>query len=168
MAETDTSATEPVSRSPLWVRILLFVSLAANLLIIGVVTGAVLTREPQDRQGDPRLRDVGLGPLGFVLEQDDRKALRQDLARSAPKLRESRVAGRAAMARLLEELRSDTFDPAVVVEVFEIQRQAAGTRAEVGQAAVARRLAEMSLEERRRLADRIEKGMRRHGGPRGN
>ena len=82
-------------------RVTLFASLAVNLLIVGVVLGAVVTR---DRDGGPAdkmraARDLAPPPFVFALEPQDRRALMQDFRDAAPD-RPSRADVRARLGFL--------------------------------------------------------------------
>ena len=149
--------------SPLWMRILLVVSLGLNLLVIGAVAGAVITR---DRPGGPadRVRTArDIAPPAFVmaLEAEDRRALVTAFRGAAPDGRPNRKAMRQTLNALLQELRSEEFDPETVHSLLASQRNAALSRQTAGAEVFVAHIAGMSAEDRRAYADRLERLLRK-------
>ena len=60
------------ARTPLWLRIIFFLSLALNLLVAGLVIGHMLGDGPDRRV--PRVDRMG-GPMTFALSHEDRRAI---------------------------------------------------------------------------------------------
>ena len=155
-------APQPPQKPRRWLWPVLFLSLALNLLIVGIVVGAVL-------QGGDRRKDGDLGParslMGepFVraLEPEDRRALGRDILSNRDALRENRSDLRRRVEALLDALRQDTFDRAAVSDLLSEQRQLAVSRQEVGETFLLNRLEAMSAEERRAYADRLAKSLLR-------
>ena len=66
-------APDTVKKRP-WIKIILFASLAFNLLIVGLVVGTVMGG-PRDRDKNPILRDLGFGPFVQALDRSEKRAL---------------------------------------------------------------------------------------------
>lgn len=140
------------------VRIALAVSVALNLLIVGLVAGAVL------RDGGPRgrmLGDLEFGPFTEALTPEDRAALRQEFVRQMPDMRDMRRQMRTDFAALLDALRAEPFDAAAVRGLIEAQSQRMTGRLAVGQDLLVARIGAMTPEARADFADRLESRLRR-------
>ncbi len=143
-----------------WVRWALIVSLAVNLLVIGMVGGAVLSGGgPGD--GDRAARENRGSPFVRALEPGDRRAVMRGMIKERRQLRESREVLKARFDALLTALRAEEFDVDAARALVEQQRKATQDRVIVGETVVLTRIAEMSLEDRRAYADRLEAEVRR-------
>jgi len=143
-------------------RIALGISLALNLLVVGLVAGAVL------RDGGPRdrmVRDLDFGPFTEALSPEDRDALRRAFIDRAPDLRGARQEMRTDLEAFLAALRAEPFDPSALTQVMENQQGRLSRRIELGQDLLVERLAAMDGRERGAFADRLERRLRRGGGP---
>ena len=152
----------PPQKSLRGLRIALGVSVALNLLVVGLVAGAIL------RDGGPRdrmVRDLDLGPFTEALSQADRAAIRREFVARVPDLREARRAMRAEFGDLLGVLRAEPFDPDAMRAVMAGQRARMQERLDLGQDLLLERLTAMTPEARQGFADRLEERLRR--GPRG-
>lgn len=157
MADTAT----PKPAAPRWMRILLVVSLAFNLLILGLVLGAVLRGGPHDRR---IARDMGGAPFVMALAPADRAALIGEFHAEPGSLREDRRLLRERFHALLAALRAERFDRKAVQDLLAAQRGAAADRQAVGERLLLDRLEAMAPEARAAYADRLEHSLRR--GPR--
>lgn len=138
----------------------LFVSLTVNLLVAGLVIGALWTR------GDgvalrPVQVDVGLGLYTRALAEPDRAALREAWRGRGPDLRALRAARQADLTALVAALRAQPFEPAAVEAVLERQRQRHASQQDLARTLLAERLAILSPAERAAYADRLEALARR-------
>jgi len=162
MDETKTEATAAKGGGR-GLRIALGVSVALNLLVAGLVVGAVL------RDGGPRdrmLRDLDFGPFTEALTREDRDALRRDFVARSGGFRDMRAEMRADFNALLAALRAEPFDIDAARAVLEGQQTRLQSRLVLGQDLLLERLAAMSPEARAAFADRLEQGLRRGGGDR--
>lgn len=153
------SDTNPEPRN--WTKRLLVASLALNLLVAGVLAGAVLSGGPK---GGPQRFDLTAGPLTRAMDGPRRDAVRDALRDSDAFRASDRRNIRADMAVLIDTVRSDTFDEAAFRATLMRQRD----RLRAGQAAVidavAAQIRDMSHEEREAFADRLENQLRRGPG----
>ena len=114
----DTSNTSRPSRP--WLKITLFVSLALNLLIVGLVAGLAFSKSPRDRS--PLLRDLGYGPFMQALPRSDKRQIIETLRSREGSFRENRAEFRREFDAFLTVLRSDPLDDAELRRVVDNQR----------------------------------------------
>ena len=167
MADTDQKGASAQTRSPRWMRVMLVLSLALNLLFVGLVAGTMLgQRGPSGR--DAAGGDFRGQPLIRALEASDRRAVLDRLRRDTNPPRD-RIRGlRGRFQAYLEALRADTFDISDVEAVLLEQRTSVGGHQERIDAILLGELSEMSAEERRAYADRLEETIKRGGRRRGS
>lgn len=159
-----TQAPERTHRTPRWIKVVLVLSLALNLLIAGLVLGALVSGKGGER---PRSeRDMAGLPFLRALEPADRRAVLADLRRDAGSFRENRRETRARFASLLEALRAETFDREAVKVLLDEQRGIAVARQNTGERIILDRVVSMSVAERRAYADRLEQSLKRRRSPR--
>lgn len=156
MTMTDTDRKPP--RMRLWLRLLLVVSLALNLLVAGLAVGAVI------RFGEERERVRPPMPLGALLyrelPREDRKLLRDRNIGS----REEREARRRADAKELNAaLRAVPFDPARIVAFLEREATRQEGLEEAMRQAWLNRVTAMDDTDRAAYADRLQQALEHHG-----
>lgn len=157
--------TETEKKPRRWLFPLLVASLAANLLIVGIVVGAAFSR------GDAKRPDIGPArglvgePFIRALPADQRREMLKEIARDAPKIRKSREKLKARFDAFLAALRADPYDPEAVAKLMQEQRSAALRRQDIGEALLLQRLEAMTTEERAAYADALEKGLGRQRRP---
>ena len=161
---TTPAGPVPPSGAPRWMKVLLAVSLALNLGVLGLVGGAAL-RGAGDR-GRPDVRDIGFGPFSDALTPQDRQELRRAFLRDGGNPREMRRLMRSEVGTLLQVLRTEPLQEAELRAAFSQFQQRGKERLELGQRLLADRIIAMSPDDRARFADRLEEVMAR-GGPRG-
>ena len=161
MTEVPTPPSIP-DRPALWLRVLLFGSLALNLLVVGtVVTLFALHGEKDgDRRGPPRADRMG-GPLTFALSDEDRHAIGRAMREAYRAGRPDRGEVQAQYRAVVDALRSDPYDPAVVEQSLTRQSELAQDRQRIGNRLLLERLAAMNAEDRAAYADRIEEALDR-------
>lgn len=146
-----------------WGRAVLFVSLAANLLVVGLVVGAMLRHDRQDWGSNhrPPLRELGYGPYGQALSQSDRREIGKAMMRHSGDLQANRAEFRDQIATLLGALRMRPFDPEMVQNIIAGQQEKLFERQEIGRQLLLDRIEAMNDAERSAFADRLERSLRR-------
>lgn len=156
MTETNIRA-----RSPLWVKILLALSLAVNLAIVGLVAGLLIRAPGPLRGGGPGL-SYAL-PYIVALDREDRRAV-MGTVREDPDLPDRRDR-RAQFDDMLAALRADPLDEDVVRAVLARQASGVARVQSVAQEAWLELVSGMSAAERAAYADTVEQVLKK--GPRG-
>lgn len=146
----NTASTKP-HRAMRWA---LFVSLALNLLIVGVVAGTVLSGGPK-RGMPPGERSVG-APYIKAFERSDRRAMRQEMRELLPDRRQQRAATKADFAQFSNLLRADEFDAAAARSLMEAQMARTADVLELGRDITISRISDMTPDARRAYADRLD------------
>ena len=157
MADTH-SGTPKMSRG---MRILLLVSLAANLAVVGLVAGMLLLGPDHPHRRPPQGHDF-VFPYTRAFSEDQRHELGRRLRGAfdedrAERRSEQREGGyldgyRAALGML----RADPFDAEAFRATLADQGAAARRRQEVGQQVFMDYVEAMSVDERRAYAERLE------------
>lgn len=161
-------------------RALLVGSLTLNLLVAGLVVGAMVFDGPSERRhggkdhrpagGREERVDPALGPFGRALEPEHRRAVGEQLRREAGSREDSRRQIATELSMMIELLRAEAFDKDGFQAVLDAQNTRFAERGELGRRLLAEHLEDMSLEERQRVADKLERGfekaMRRAPEPR--
>lgn len=148
----DTKQTAPLRR---WVRVVLVASLALNLLIAGVVAGVVLKGPSQKQNPRPSRGDVAL-PYTRALSEEHRQISRRELRRVVFAGRDEQGALGQHYSGALVVLRADPFDLEALSEVFDVQTRSAQQRLAQGQQVLLSVIANMSEQDRKAFADRLE------------
>jgi uncharacterized membrane protein len=165
MTDPKTTSLTPQKPPFRWGRLVLFVSLALNLAVVGVVGGAALGRKDHNRP-EFVARDVSFGLFNEAFTEEDRKGLRRAYAQANPNLRAEREQMRDDLRRILTALRADPFDAGVLRNALDTGAARIEARQAQGQALVLEHLAAMSVEERAEVANRMENALtRRSRGP---
>jgi uncharacterized membrane protein len=142
-------------------KLLLAVSLAINLGVLGMLGGAAL-RGAGDR-GRPDVRDIGFGPFTDALSPQDRQELRRAFLQDGGNPRAMRQMMRAEVGTLLQVLRTEPLQEAELRAAFNRLRQRGQERLDLGQRLLADHIIAMSPDDRARFADRLEAMMARGG-----
>jgi uncharacterized membrane protein len=144
----------PPARNSRSLRIAFGVSLAFNVLIVGMIAGGIASGRHMNRPG---AFNADLGPFARAMSIEDRRGL-------AGELRERPEIGRAGaqdMKRIrsafLEALIAEPFDPAALDRIFADERQRGVQAMQIGQDLLSRRIAAMSLEQRQNFARRLSR-----------
>lgn len=101
MVDEDSSPAKP---RRLW-RIVLVISLALNLAVVGLVAGSVVSGRFGD--GPPRSFDLGLGPMSRALAPEERRDIGRNLRQNRV-LRDVDLRGR--VDGIVAALKQDPFD----------------------------------------------------------
>lgn len=151
--------TDPMTppRMRTWLRVLLFGSLALNMLVLGSAAALALRGRAELAEG----RSARPAPILYymALDRDDRRALRAAQRRDVPHDPEARALRRAAV---LAALRADPFDPAGFEAALAADLAAEQARAASLRAALVAQVGAMDATARAAYARRIEEGAQ-HG-----
>lgn len=163
---SETSKTP--RRSWPWLKITLFVSLAVNLMILGLVAGTVLGKKPGERT--TMLRDLGYGPFISALPREDRREIGQEIRDREGSFRKNRAEFRREFEAFLTVLRSDPLDEAALRQAVERQRGQVTDRMALGQALLLEQIRDMTPDARAAYADELDKLFKRRpkGPPKGD
>ncbi|MDY6858076.1 MAG: periplasmic heavy metal sensor [Pseudomonadota bacterium] len=154
---------QPAPKGIRWGRVILALSLAMNLLVLGLVGGSALYHS---RNGAPPGREIlEYGPYTRALSPEDRRALRSALRHDAGAMRSTRREVRQDFERLLQLLRTEPFDVAAAAGLLEAQQARVGEQVELVRRLFLEQISAMEPEERAAFADRLEQVLR-HGPPR--
>ena len=141
-------------RMALWLRLVLFASLALNLAVAGVVVGGVL-RGHDGFHPPPRGRDF-VFPYTHALDEDQRRELGRSLRGRIERQRDTRGDFLAEYRTAIETLRTEPFDPAAFAATLDRQGARAERRQEEGQRMLVEYVAGLSPEQRAVYAQRLE------------
>ncbi|MEM6589093.1 MAG: periplasmic heavy metal sensor [Pseudomonadota bacterium] len=156
-----TKDSNPAPKSRLWVRILLVVSLALNLLVIGVVAGFVVKGGPFKHDGPPHMAAGGVGPLTHALSKEDRRAIGREMRQKGKDSGWDRQAHRQSLERMVAFLEATPFDADAFDEELQITVDGMQGRLSDARGALLNRLNDMSDEDRAGYAARIKELMAR-------
>jgi len=152
MAKPKTPVARPAR---LW-RIVLVVSLALNLAVVGIVVGAAVSGRLG--KGPPRSFDLGLGPMARALDPQERRAigrgLRQDRA-----LRDLDPRGR--IDGIVAVLLAEPFDPQAFRAMMDEQAAKVAGFQGRAQDALLEQIIAMTPERRRAFAAHLTEEMTR-------
>lgn len=154
--------TNPIKKRRNWIRITLVLSLALNLLVAGLVIGALL-HGPRDRDRNPALRDLGYGPFVAALPRGDRDEMHQAMTREAEAFRANRDQMRAMFEGFLGALRAQPYDPDALRRIVMDQQTKVAERQELGRELLLDRINAMDAAERVTYADALDRSLRRGG-----
>ncbi|MEL6689362.1 MAG: periplasmic heavy metal sensor [Pseudomonadota bacterium] len=148
-------------------RILLYVSLLVNLLVIGLVAGTLLTGGPKGSDRRPAAAgETGLGPLVRALEPQDRQELGLKMRRMLRNERLSRGEQRALMAEIQAALTTVPYDAEALDERLDRQVEEVQYRLTLARSIFIQHISEMTDEERAAFAERLQEVLDRPRGPR--
>lgn len=143
-------------------RVAFALSLVLNLLLIGLIAGAV-ARGPAGRHGMIR-GDAGFGPLTAGLSREDRRALRERYEALRPDFRAERAVMRDDFLALVEVLNAPEWDRAAAEAILARNGTRTAERLREGQAVFLDYLDTLSPAMRRALAARLADALAGRGG----
>ncbi len=161
---SDMNPAQPLSPAPKrrrpWGKIVLFVSLALNLLIVGLVVGTMMGG-PRDRDRNPASRDLGFGPFVHALPRADKAALGSALKREAGSFEQNRAALRRNFVAFLGALRTVPFDAEEARRLIAEQQGRVSERQRLGQKLLLERLVQMDPQDRAAYANALDRLLKR-------
>ncbi|MEL7300280.1 MAG: periplasmic heavy metal sensor [Pseudomonadota bacterium] len=149
-------------------RVVLYLSLAFNLVIVGIVVGAIATQGQRghDRR-PPAAEEIGMGAVIAALEPRERRALALEMRRALRQDGRSRGALKAQLEGVVAALRAEPFQPEEVSRLLGAQLSEAEFRLGLARDIFVARLVAMDETERAAFADGLEEELARPRGPRG-
>ena len=147
---------KPKSRK--WIQLLLVASLGLNLAIASFAIG-VSIKGPPERKA-PQNQDA-IAFLSFALPTEHRREIRRELVSRQDDLRPNREALRGLRAEMINALEQDPFDIEKVEILLERQRTHFLSLGELAHDALIRRIAALTVEERKDYVN----SLRREGRP---
>lgn len=139
-------------RTPLWLRITLAVSLALNLLVVGMVVGVFV----RFGGGPPPRAAVDFAvPYVRALAPAQRRAVFREVRARGEDVPMRRAARERSYTAVVEALRAQPFDPAALEALVNAQAESAAQLQRSAQTAWLGLVAEMSDAERAAYADRV-------------
>lgn len=144
-----------------WLTPLLFVSLAANLLVIGIVVGWFASNDGPRGSEWRTVRGLIGEPFIRSLPKEHRRALIREALSDDMRIHESREDLRQRFEAFLAALRDDPFDAQTARALLHEQRKAALDRQDMGEDLLLKRLESMTAAERRAYADALERALKR-------
>lgn len=141
-----------------WLRVVLFASLALNLMVLGLVGGAVISKGGPS--GPPSF-ERAFGPMTQALSSQDRRTIGNALRRDYKQKRANGPRDYRDFSIIINTLRQVPFDADGVVQNLEKHHLSANNRLMQGQELLIDRLVEMSDEERKAYATRLEEVVER-------
>jgi uncharacterized membrane protein len=162
----STPVETPIKRrTPRGVKIVLALSLALNLLVLGAIGGAFLGGRSDGglRDRADMVRLLGLGPLAIALERDDRAAVMRGAGANQEMMRRQRRQLVEAARGFAQSVRGDSFDRAAAEAALEVQRGTVLNLQDRGYGALLDHLATMSPAARDNFADNLLQILNRRG-----
>lgn len=163
-----TNASQPSPSGPprqRLLRVVLFVSLALNLLVGGLVLGAVVGRDGPMHDRHVML-DLSFGPYTRALASEDRAALREAWRTHAPGWRDLRETQRAEFETFVGALRAEPFERQQLDAVMERQQARQTAQRALAWQILSDHLAAMPAHARATYADRLSEAASRNGSSR--
>lgn len=151
-----TDATLPRSwrTCPRWVKWLVGVSLALNLIIISLGAGAAMRFH---KHGGQHGGVATIGKIMHALPSERRDAARSLLKEAKPGLKPYRQARRAAQTNLAEVIAADPFDPAAATAAFENLRRQDDLTKTAAHGVMVEILSLLTAEERAEVSERLDR-----------
>ncbi|KUP92047.1 periplasmic heavy metal sensor [Tritonibacter horizontis] len=165
---TDTSDTKSTSRWPRWLKLVFALSLGANLVVVGVLAGAMLRDDPQagKRRHKAPPPPAAADAIGGVMYRSFDPAEREKLRRLAEGNYENIVERRVAeLNELLEVIRQDRLDVAELRRRITEQSEEIDLFHNTMQEAWIGQLQQMSAPERAAFAVKVDRHISRFRKP---
>lgn len=140
-------------------RIVLAVSLAANLAVGGFVLGRILDGDGPGHRGMGR--DLAFGPLTEALNPEDRQTIARMLFQNAPKMRDARSAMREDLELILAALLAEPFESSALDAAFAAQNLRMNESMGLAQRAIRDFMVQMPSQDRIAFALRLQNSLSR-------
>lgn len=166
MNRSSSDGGDAGKRGPRWGRIVLVVSLALNLAVLGIVGGTALRwnaarDHAPDRAQALQSRDFGFGPFVGAFESADRRALGRAYVRSAGRADVARRQVGEMFRQMVITLKAEPFDRARFESLLLQQQKQLAERQEIGAHLLVEQIDAMSPQARSAYAARLDELLRR-------
>lgn len=151
----------PAPKTGRRVKVILAVSLALNLAVVGMVAGVALKSKRQDGGRLPEVRELNFGPFTEALSRPQRREMLRDFVSDRARLQALRDQIGVEFQAVLDAVRADPFDPAALDAALSAQTSSTVARLERGRQALQSVILGMSPQDRLTYADRLERGLQR-------
>lgn len=143
-------------------KIVLALSLALNLAVVGVVVGAWLGGGGRHHEARENSARWSVGPFGRALSKEDRREMGERFRKNkSGELRKQRSALRSAALNMVDALRADPFDPDTVAQILQDQRSLGVSQRALGHGILLDQINSMTPDERDGFAGRLEEALSR-------
>ena len=143
------------------VRILLIASLALNLIVIGLIGGAVLGQG--GKGGRPHMSLDGPGsPIVRALSREDRRAMGKSIREAYRSQAKDRSADEGRYQALVSALAADPYDSEAVVQTRQVLDKTNWDRRQIAHDIWMKNVDAMSVEQRQAYAERIQGVLKDH------
>ncbi len=145
---------DPAAPRPrrIW-RIVLVLSLALNLAVVGLVAGFALRG---GKQGPPRAFDLSMGPIGQALRPEDRRAIASAIRQNRDLRPERGKPALFGVEDMIAALRADPFQPEDFAQSLKILEARQSKMRDAVREAVVAQITAMSDAERAAFAERLQ------------
>lgn len=145
--------TKPQRR---WLRVVLVISLSLNILVVGLIGGAVLRGGPPAHLASERIISaLGLRAYYRTLDSDSQDRLRDEIKAGKSQIKVNRTLFRAHLEALSKALKADPFEPDAVAQVLADQSGVVTGNIATGHELLMAQILEMSEEDRKSMAARL-------------
>ncbi|WP_341368724.1 periplasmic heavy metal sensor [Yoonia sp. BS5-3] len=141
-------------------RIVLVISLALNLAVAGLFVGSMASGRLSD--GPAPNFDIGLGPIGRALDNDERREVRRSLL-SDGSMRRLNLRGR--LEQMITAIEADPYDPDVMTDLLADQLDKTTQLQRNVQNGLLQIIADMTPERRAAFAAELREDMSRNRPP---
>lgn len=152
---------EPTRRAGRGLRVALVLSLAVNLLVVGLVLGVAANRSDPRPSGRVPPELLNYGPLMRVLDTENREKLSKALAGQRHEIRQARRDVRRGFQDLVGALKAEPFDVDQVQQILSAQEDRVNGQVHQVRAQLLTQIAEMSPADRAALAERLSDALKR-------
>lgn len=156
VGQQENEQQENGGRMKPWARVLLVISLAVNLAVVGLAAGWVLRHGGSHNAHHPSRLDMAGGPLTRALSETDRREIGRAMRAAWRARADTAPSIGSSFDALVEDLRAVPFDADRVAAQMRAQRDGFAARFEMGQEVLMAHLAAMTDTERAAYADRLE------------
>lgn len=143
-----------------WVKLVFALSLAMNLLVVGLVIGAKVGGG-HDHGFNPRgpeggmIRELGFGPLASALPRKDRRAIGKAFRAERGSFADNRAAIRRDFNAMMTVLQTEPFDADALQRLMRAQKSRFSETGDTLQRLVIERISLMTPQERKEFAEKI-------------